>query len=428
MKKLVALSIAAAITSGAAMANVIVNETTTNKAVAETHDFFLEKGNRVKLQFPIAESHFAWQNISRFYNTAQIERDGAVYQFPYSIDDNIGNIKATVQGKELTLNQHLDNYPVDAFLVVKNGEIVFERYNTMRKTDKHNWFSNSKITTGIELAKLVEEGKVKEQDPVSKYIPELKGSAWDTVKVIDVANMATGLNATEHDEPNPDSRTNPDQPFFKWLVSIGVFDGDSTQKPLDVLSEMTRRQEAGKTFEYNSINTFVLARIIENVRGLPMNEIISRDLWQKMGANNDAYTVVSPVGGYPLMFFSMNSTIEDMAKFGMLLTPSGAKLGDGAVSKEVVQRIQASGKQEAFEGGYVGKVMANSFYNDSNLKNGYMFDTIFEDGDLYKGGVGGQGIYISPDKDLVVTFFSTSTGKNQEETYAREIAKYFANN
>lgn len=128
------------------------------------------------------------------------------------------------------------------------------------------------------------------------------------------------------------------------------------------------------------------------------------------------------------MFFSMNSTIEDMAKFGMLLTPSGAKLGDGAVSKEVVQRIQASGKQEAFEGGYVGKVMANSFYNDSNLKNGYMFDTIFEDGDLYKGGVGGQGIYISPDKDLVVTFFSTSTGKNQEETYAREIAKYFANN
>ncbi|ADV89283.1 beta-lactamase [Vibrio vulnificus] len=57
-----------------------------------------------------------------------------------------------------------------------------------------------------------------------------------------------------------------------------------------------------------------------------------------------------------------------------------------------------------------------------------MFDTIFEDGDLYKGGVGGQGIYISPDKDLVVTFFSTSTGKNQEETYAREIAKYFANN
>ncbi|MCU8188825.1 beta-lactamase family protein [Vibrio vulnificus] len=341
---------------------------------------------------------------------------------------NIGNIKATVHGKERTLNQHLDNYPVDAFLVVKNGEIVFERYNTMRKTDKHNWFSNSKITTGIELAKLVEEGKVKEQDPVSKYIPELKGSAWDTVKVIDVANMATGLNATEHDEPNPDSRTNPDQPFFKWLVSIGVFDGDSTQKPLDVLSEMTRRQEAGKTFEYNSINTFVLARIIENVRGLPMNEIISRDLWQKMGANNDAYTVVSPVGGYPLMFFSMNSTIEDMAKFGMLLTPSGAKLGDGAVSKEVVQRIQASGKQEAFEGGYVGKVMANSFYNDSNLKNGYMFDTIFEDGDLYKGGVGGQGIYISPDKDLVVTFFSTSTGKNQEETYAREIAKYFANN
>ncbi|ANO34965.1 hypothetical protein BCU83_16610 [Vibrio breoganii] len=77
----------------------------------------------------------------------------------------------------------------------------------------------SKITAGIELAKLVDEGKVNPNDPVTKYIPELKGSAWDTVSVIDTANMATGLNATEHDEPEADSRTNPEQPWYQTRSS-----------------------------------------------------------------------------------------------------------------------------------------------------------------------------------------------------------------
>ncbi|CAK1829931.1 serine hydrolase domain-containing protein [Vibrio crassostreae] len=426
MKSLIAISIVTALSAGSARANEVVNKSSTNVDVYNTHDFFLKKGNRVKLQFPIEQSKFAWQNLSRFYPTAQIERDGPVYQFPYQIDQNIGEISATVHGESKTLNEHLDSYPVDAFLVVKSGEVVFERYNTMRKTDKHNWFSNSKITVGIELAKLVNEGKVNPSDPISKYIPELKGSDWDTVSVSDTANMATGLNATEHDEPEADSRINPEQPWFKWAVSIGVFEGEGNQSPLEVLAEMKRRAPGGKTFEYNSINTFVLARLIENVRNLPMNEIVSRDMWQKMGANNDAYSVVSPQGGYPLMFFSMNTTIEDMTKFGMLLTPSAIKLGNGGVSKEVITLIQDSGKPEAYGGGYVGKMMENSFYNDTNIKNGYQFDAIFEDGDLFKAGVGGQGMYISPEKDLVISFFSTSDGKNQEETYAREIAKYFS--
>ncbi|MDV5168579.1 serine hydrolase [Photobacterium rosenbergii] len=425
MKKIISIAVASALLSSTAFANNIINDVTPAD-VYRVHDFFLQDGNRVKLQFPIEESAFAWQNMSRFYPTAQIERDGAVYQFPYAIDKNIGELKATVHGEERSLNEHLDKYPVDAYLVVKNGEIVFERYNTMRKTDKHNWFSNSKIVSGIELAKLVEEGKVKEDDPVSKYIPELKGSVWDTVSVINTANMATGLNSSEHDEPSGDSRTNPEQPFFKWIVSLGVFDGEIDQTPLEVLSEMERRIPGNQSFEYNSINTFIVSRIVENVRGLPMNEIASRDLWQKMGANNDAFSIVSPKGGYPMMFFSMNSTIEDMAKFGMLMTPSAAKLGEGAVSKEVIQRIQASGNAEIYNNGYVGKFLTPHFPNDEVIKNGYQFDAIFKDGDLYKAGVGGQGIYISPSKDLVVAFFSTGDGKNQEETYAREIAKYFS--
>lgn len=52
------------------------------------------------------------------------------------------------------------------------------------------------------------------------------------------------------------------------------------------------------------------------------------------------------------MFFSMNTTLEDMTKFAMLLTPSAKKLGNGAIDKGVIKLIQDSGNPEAYGGGY----------------------------------------------------------------------------
>ncbi|MDN2483329.1 serine hydrolase domain-containing protein [Vibrio agarivorans] len=411
----------------AGAANPIVNESFTPAEIYRVHDFFQHEGNRVKIQFPDVESIYAWQNMSRFFPTAQITRDGQVHVLPYALDENIGQLTATVHGETKTLDEHLNSYPVDGFLVIKNGNIVFERYNTMRKTDKHNWFSNGKITSGLELARLVAEGKVDPHKPVSDYLPQLKDTVWDTVSVLETANTATGLNATEHDEPNHDSRTNPEQPWFKWAVSIGLFEGQSEQTPLQTISEMHRRFPGGERFEYNSINTFIVSRIVESATHMPMNETVAQNMWQQMGANNDAFVAVSPTGGYPLHFFSMNSTLEDMAKYGMMLTPSASQLPAGKkIDNKVIELIQHSGNPEAYSKGFAGQKFMHSFYDDKVLKNAYQFDAIFEDGDLFKSGVGGQGLYISPSKDLVVAFFSSSDGQNQEETYARKIAQYFA--
>ena len=46
---------------------------------------------------------------------------------------------------------------------------------------------------------------------------------------------------------------------------------------------------------------------------------------------------------------------------------------------------------------------------------------VFPDGDIFKAGVGGQGLYISPARDAVVVYFST--GKQQEEILARAITQ-----
>ena len=55
----------------------------------------------------------------------------------------------------------------------------------MRPDDKHIYFSVSKITGATMLAFLELEGKVDLNQPVSHYVEELKGSAWDSVRLVE---------------------------------------------------------------------------------------------------------------------------------------------------------------------------------------------------------------------------------------------------
>ena len=58
--------------------------------------------------------------------------------------------------------------------------------------------------------------------------------------------------------------------------------------------------------------------------------------------------------------------------------------------------------------------------------NRYQWGAVFEDGDLYKGAHGGQGLYISPAKDLVIAYFGTSNidrERNQLNVISRQLSK-----
>jgi CubicO group peptidase (beta-lactamase class C family) len=396
--------------------------------VLDLHAFFRAPENKVKIQFPSPETHYAWQNMSRFYPTAQIMRDGRIRELPVKLDPSID--KVTFQksdGRTETVKSHIASYPVDAFLVVRGGAIVFELYKAMRPIDKHNWFSASKVTGSMVLAILEAEDKVDVKKPVTAYLPELNGSVWDTVTVEETLDMATGLDSTEHDEPNHDSRTNPDQGWFKWAASLGILPDvhNLNQTPFDVLRQMKRRKPGHTRFEYNSIDTFTVNRIVEAVTGKPLSEVFADRIWRKIGAEHDAFVAVT-AQGYPLQFGFISSTLRDMARFGMIFTPSLDKVSDERIIPgKVVRMIQTTGGPEIYADNYVGNKMLKNFPGETGMTNRYQWDAIFKDGDMYKAGVGGQGLYVSPSRDTVIAWFCTGDGENQEETMARAIAKSF---
>ena len=264
----------------------------------ELHKYFNMPENRVKIQFPSPESLYAWQHLSQYYPTARVARGGAISELEVSIDESIGKIKFKGKdGVERTVSQHFEDMPLDAMLVLKDGKIVYERYKTMTPDTAHITMSCSKVFSSTLLAMLEDEGKVDLSKPVSDYVPELKGSVWDTVLVRHAADMQTGLNATEHDEPSQDSRTNPDQPFYKWLSTLGLVPNTTgNDDPFAVMRTMERRKPGGKVFEYSSMNPFLLSRIVEKIEDRPFADVFRDRIWSKIGAEHDATFVLSPQG------------------------------------------------------------------------------------------------------------------------------------
>jgi len=395
--------------------------------VMEITEFFSVPENRGKMQLPIPESAYMWQNLGRMYNVADILRGGPISDLPIEENPEIGKISYDHDGEQVTVDEHLDKYPIDAFLVTHKGKIVFERYNTMRPQDKHLWMSSAKVTGSTVMALLEAQGKIDVKKPVPFYIEELKGSDWDDTTVEDALDMANGLDSTEHDEEIQDTRTNPERGYFKWAVTLGflVNPDQKETNPIEVLRSMKRKYPGHTAFEYNSINTFIMNRISERVAGKPINELISEMIWSKIGAEHDMVVAVSPQG-YPMSFGWNLSTLRDMARFGMIFTPSWNKVSaERIVPEAIVRMIQTTGKPEIYDKGYVGQLMMSRFPGEKGMTNRYMWDAILQDGDMLKSGMGSQGLYVSPSRDLVINWFSTGDGTTKEETMARAIAKSF---
>ena len=409
----------------------------TNKTLSEVLDistFFDDPANKVKIQFPSPETQFAWVNMSKYYPTAQVERSGQVAELPYAIDPSIAEIEyRNKDGNWVSVDEHFATKPIDAMIVVKGGEIVYERYKTMRPTDKHMWFSISKVTGSTMLAFLEQEGKIDVSQPVSSYLDELKGSVWDGVTVEEAIDMANGLNGTEHDEPEQNSRTDPDQIWFRWAATdaVGIVPDPKKrgEKWVDVLRSMERKMPGHQAFEYNSINTFVMNRIVERVADKPLYEQFSDRIWSKLGMEHDTYYMVSPSGN-TLGFMGINATLRDTARFGMAFTPSAEKIaGEKIIPDAIMEKIHDRTYIDMYEKGFTGKKMTTSFWDDAGkIANRYQWDAVMSDGDMFKSGVGGQGLYISPATDTVVAFFATSDATNQEEAMARAIVMTLAGN
>jgi len=397
------------------------------KQIEEIKTYFDDPANKPQIQVASDKTHYAWQYMSNYYYTTQVTRDGPIHELPENMDPAIGRISVTFADKTTkTVDDYFKTSTMDAIIVLREGNVVYEKYKTMRPLDQHIWMSCTKTTVSTLLAMLEHEGKVDVSKYVSEYVPELKGSEWDSVTVEETLDMATGLDSTEHEVP--DARTNPARGWYQWAVSIGLFADTKNlnESPFDVLKRMKRTKPGHTVFEYNSINPYLCQKVIENVTGVPLPELFAERIWRKIGAQGNGYYMIDKQG-HALGFGFHNSTLRDLGRYGMTFTPSHKKLSQHAiVTDAVVQKFHTGLRPEMYDKGVYGSDIHKDFPLPG-IANRYQWDIITPDGDQFKSGVGGQGLYISAPQDSVVAFFSTGTQRDEAlgAWVARHITRSF---
>jgi CubicO group peptidase (beta-lactamase class C family) len=119
------------------------------------------------------------------------------------------------------------------------------------------------------------------------------------------------------------------------------------------------------------------------------------------------------------------SRLRDLARWAMLYTPSWSKAArEKVVSDAYVREIQTGGDASIYMKGEMGPAIVKYFVGEQPRANHWQWDAVFADGDFYKSGLMGQGLYVSPETDTVVVFFSTVYNA-RSSAYARAIAKSF---
>ncbi|MBX3618465.1 MAG: serine hydrolase [Rhizobacter sp.] len=349
-------------------------------------------------RFPQIRWSFSHQR--RFLPTSEVWRgDGPVSVLPRAPRD-LGHVRLTPIGADAPISwaQALDATWTDGVVVLHRGRIVDERYfGALAPHRPHLAMSVTKSFVGTIAASLVAEGKLDEAQCVGHYVPELATSGFGDATVRQVLDMRTGIAYTE-DYLDADS----------GAARLGRAIGLSPRRPgdadslTDYLRSIGKQGEHGQAFAYKTVNTDVLAWVLQRVTGTTLAELLHARLWAPLGMEYDAYFAVD-AWGTEFAGGGLNLALRDMARFGEAMRCEGAFNGRQVVPASVVADIRRGGDRGECERGGFPILSGWSYRN-------MWWVTHDAHGAFMARGIHGQAIYVDPAAEMVIARFASHPG------------------
>jgi CubicO group peptidase (beta-lactamase class C family) len=183
--------------------------------------------------------------------------------------------------KEYAESNHFPGY---TFGIMLDGKLVFsgsggyaDIYKKIPATTKSMFriASMSKSFTAMAILKLRDEGKLKLDDPVSKYIPELKNQKMLTADApaITVRNLMTHSAGFPEDNPWGDRQLADTDEELLALLKKGI----------------SFSNDPGIAYEYSNLGFAMLGYIIKKVTGIPYSDYIQKNIWKPLGMQQAAW-------------------------------------------------------------------------------------------------------------------------------------------
>ena len=342
----------------------------------------------------------AWnfKNLHLIFPTATVYRDGPVSTLDYDLMDEIADFVVDTPAGKTGFRDliYSDQATTMGMVILHKGRIVFEHYPRMEEYEKPVYWSVTKIFVSSVLSILEDRGLVDVSKTIENYLPRLKGTSFEGITVRNILDMAPGIDC-------PEEYVDKNACYYRY--SMGIGDGyrldTAPDNPYDFVADLDAPEwrEQGTSFDYSGINTFVLGWLVEELAGMPFHDALSKEVWMHIGAEADA-SIFAPRYGIPVHHGGLLAKMRDVARFGLLFTPSYEVVTDRRIFSERYIEIIRNGGNPA--------LLANGRYpipEGTDIKhNVYQWDLVFDNNDFYKGGWAGQGLLVNPDRDVVAVY------------------------
>lgn len=312
------------------------------------------------------------------------------------VDRGDGPVSALPEGSDMPMPSGYDQWVIDravtSMLVLQAGQLVHEAYylDTTAADRRISW-SVAKSYLSALFGILLDEGAIASlDDPVTKYVPDLTGTAYEGASVRNVLNMASGV-VFDEDYLDYDSDINK----MGRTIALGGKLDDFTA----ALSETFA--EPGETWQYVSIDTHVIGMVIRGATGRDVASLLSEKVIAPLGYEQSPYYLTDG-DGVAFVLGGLNLTTRDYARFGQMILQDGMWNGVQVVPSAWIADSTAP----------------TAPTQDGEIQYGYQWwiPADARPGEVLARGIYGQYIYIDRDTDLVIV--STAADRSFREAGA----------
>jgi CubicO group peptidase (beta-lactamase class C family) len=261
-------------------------------------------------------------------------------------------------------------------VILQDGKLRFERYG-LDFDARGRWtsFSVAKSFTSTLVGAAIQDGYISSlEDKVSRYIPDLRGSAYDDVTVRQLLTMSSGVRWNEdYEDPQADVAR-----FNEAAPEPGM---DAT---VSYLRKLPRAHPPGTVWHYNTGETNLIGVLVSSATGKPLAQYLHEKIWQPVGMEAEATWLLGKTG-HEIAGCCLQTATRDLARFGLFVLANG----------------RAGGRQVVPEDWFAAATRKQQDIGVPGHGYGFQWWT-YDDGAVAARGIFGQGIFIDPQRRLVI--------------------------
>ena len=366
----------------------------------------------------------AWnfKNLHRFMPTVNVYREGQVRRLAQRPMSDIPNQIVDTPIGSMGFKDFLDSdkSTTMSIVILHEGDVVFEYYPNQQPYEKPIYWSATKALVAALVGILADRGQVDITQPISHYLPRLEDSDYANITVRNLLDMAAGVNC-------PEEYFDQTSCYYKYSVTIGdgFWTQDSPNSPYDMLASLKPGITApqGTQYQYSGVNAFILSWLVEDIMNMPFQDAVSKEIWSKMGAESDA-SILAPRYGVPIAHGGLLARSRDVARFGLLYTPSYTKISDSQIISDRMIDLILNDKNPnlTLKTNKAGQLPPDFSHS------GYLWDAVYTNDDFYRGGWAGQGLLINPTKDIVAVYTGYAIDPQESQPDLLPILRQVLNN